>query len=87
MATYTLNVLVDDNQVSWLKENQYSLCIAKQCETQAGSKQPESDTPYTVIWKGDKDFIHKNQYQWSEEYQVFGSNEFKVSPVCHLIED
>ena len=90
MATYTLNVLVDDVQVTWLKDNKYSLCIAKQCETlpndsELQPKQPkQSDTPYTVVWKGDKDFIHTNMYQWTEEYQVFGSQTFKVSHVCHL---
>ena len=71
MATYTLNVHVDENQLKFLKDGGYTLCLAKQANGQ-----------YTVVWKGDVEYLQENEFQWQEVYQVFGSNDFKVTESC-----
>ena len=71
MATYTLNVHVDDNQLEFLKKNNFSLCLAR-----------EANKLYTVVWTDSVKYIQENEFQWSEEYQIFGSNNFEVTESC-----
>ncbi|KAK7033903.1 hypothetical protein VNI00_012527 [Paramarasmius palmivorus] len=67
MATYTLNVFIDTNQLQLMKDLGYNLCIAKMF----------NDT-YTVVWKGDMLYLQNNRFQWKEEYEVFGANTYEV---------
>jgi len=39
--------------------------------------QKVNDT-YTVIWSGNTQYLQNNIFEWVENYQVFGQNEFKV---------
>ena len=71
MTTYTLNIYVDAVQLKFLKDNGYSLCLAKQC-----------NSLYTVVWKSSVDFCQENKVKWSDKYQVFGAMEFKVAGSC-----
>lgn len=41
MATYSLNVLIDDAELTALKTSGYSLCVAKNVNGQ-----------FNVVWKG-----------------------------------
>ncbi|KIK52898.1 hypothetical protein GYMLUDRAFT_265290 [Collybiopsis luxurians FD-317 M1] len=71
MPTYTLNVMIDSEQLRILRENSYTLCIAKKVRDQLGDK-------YNVVWKGIEEPMQANRFTWTEEYQVFASNTFKV---------
>ncbi|TFK33674.1 hypothetical protein BDQ12DRAFT_766366 [Crucibulum laeve] len=50
-----------------LKSGGFNLCVAKKV-----------NGAYTVVWSGKNDYLHKNTFAWEEDYQVFGSNQFKV---------
>ncbi|KIK52885.1 hypothetical protein GYMLUDRAFT_250864 [Collybiopsis luxurians FD-317 M1] len=71
MTTYTLNVVIDNKQLLLLKENCYTLCIAKKVRDQLGDK-------YNVVWKGTADFTQNNQFKWAEQYEVFALKSFKI---------
>ncbi|KIK52884.1 hypothetical protein GYMLUDRAFT_250863 [Collybiopsis luxurians FD-317 M1] len=66
MATYTLQVTIDTSQLPDLKKSGYHLCLARKV----------GDT-YNVIWKGDKQFLMSNEFQWTQRYRVFASKAFE----------
>lgn len=73
MATYTLNVEVAVNQLDLLKESGYNLCLARNV----------NDT-YTIVWSGNTKYLYQNVFKWTEEYQVFGQDNFTVRLVFML---
>ncbi|KAF9456673.1 hypothetical protein BDZ94DRAFT_1275126 [Collybia nuda] len=60
MATYLLNIVIDDAELKALKSSGYSLCVAKNVNGQ-----------FNVVWKGIQ-FLAFNTIEWTEQYQVFG---------------
>ncbi|KAK7033904.1 hypothetical protein VNI00_012528 [Paramarasmius palmivorus] len=66
MATYTLKLHIDPNQLQTMKRLNYNLCIAKKV-----------NGVYTVVWQGDQQYLVDNTFEWTENYQVFGTNTFE----------
>ncbi|KIK52909.1 hypothetical protein GYMLUDRAFT_49737 [Collybiopsis luxurians FD-317 M1] len=72
MPTYTLNVLIESEQLKLLKENCYTLCIARKVHDPLGAR-------YTVVWSGTKDFSEDNNvFRWTDGYTVYASKKFQV---------
>jgi len=70
MSTLQLTVEVDPDQLEFLSNNNYSLCIAK-AGSSGGPAKP------TVIWTGG-DILPNNEFQWQDVYQVFGAVSYTV---------
>ncbi|KAG8817174.1 hypothetical protein FRC17_011337 [Serendipita sp. 399] len=70
MANINLIVEVDRDQVEFLKQNGYKLSIAKTVANDTGSN-------ISVIWSGG-DFFYSNEFQWSDDYQVFAAVSYTV---------
>jgi hypothetical protein len=68
-TTYTLEVQIGTNQMKFLVDGKYKLCIAKSVTT------PEAPSTINVIWSGG-DFQVDNEFQWEENYKVYGSDAF-----------
>ncbi|TFK33531.1 hypothetical protein BDQ12DRAFT_670156 [Crucibulum laeve] len=66
-SSYTLIVEIGNNQLDTLKASGFNLCVAKKV-----------NGAYTVVWSGKDDYLHKNTFNWNEDYQVFGQNNFQV---------
>ena len=75
MSQYTLKVHVDHSQYPTLKASHYRLCVAKMVNQM-----------YTVVWSGD-DFLQNNTFQWTEEYEVFGQENFTVGALVQASTD
>ncbi|ESK93168.1 hypothetical protein Moror_1104 [Moniliophthora roreri MCA 2997] len=74
MATYTLNVFIDTNQLQLMKDLGYNLCVAKLF-----------NDSYTVVWKGDMKYLQNNRFQWKDEYEVFASNSYTVGLLVEAV--
>lgn len=70
MATFTLNINIDPTQVLYLKEQGFSLFIAKLTKGQAKAN---------VIWRSTPSFLEVNSYQWLAAYAIAGAENVEVS--------
>ena len=70
MTTYTLVVTVGENQMQSLVSGGYNLCISKVVSYPGRGKQS-----HNVVWVGG-DFLESNTFQWTEQYQVYGAENF-----------
>lgn len=61
----TINIALDDQQ--FLKDNGYSLCIAKRTKEHS----------YNVIWSSYDKYVARNMFSWVPLYELFGSNTFQ----------
>jgi hypothetical protein len=63
---YTLTIEIGNRIFHWLKDNGFNLCICKKV-----------DDMYNVVWHGGG-FFPENHYEWTQEFAVFGSDQYKV---------
>lgn len=70
MATFTLNINIDPTQVLYLKEQGFSLFLAKLVQDQAEAN---------VIWRSTPSFLEANLYQWLAAYAIAGTESVEVS--------
>jgi hypothetical protein len=61
----TIQIAPDDLET--LKGSKYKLCFAKKVK---GAK-------YNVVWQSYGNYLANNQFSWTPEYQIFGSNQFQ----------
>lgn len=60
-----MTVYIEPEMLNILKSGNYVLCIAKKV-----------NDSYTVVWKGIKDILRKNYFEWEPKYEIFGTNSF-----------
>lgn len=70
----TVTIQIDPEDQERLKDNRYKLCFAK--------KVAEGD--YNVVWQSYEDYLSTNEFSWTPQYQIFGSNDFKGSVKVHV---
>lgn len=61
----TIKITEEDLRV--LKSSDYKLCFAKKV----------ADAAYNVVWQSYSKYLSNNQFSWTPQYQLFGSNTFK----------
>lgn len=74
MSTYTLIVEIAMEDFKILKDSGYKLCLGRR-----------NNGNLNVVWFGDVDYLSNNEFQWTDEFQVFGQNRFKVSHMSSSI--
>lgn len=65
-AQKTVNIDIDPDTLEDLKNNEYKLCFAKKVAS-----------TYNVVWQSYDSYLVSNQFQWTPQYQLFGSNTFQ----------
>jgi hypothetical protein len=68
VVTFRLNVEIATPHYKFFKSKEYNLCVAKMVNDE-----------YTVVWSGNHKYLEGTVFEWKEQYQVFGQNEFEVS--------
>ena len=69
-----LNVEIDDEDLEFLREAGLELNIAIKV----------NDT-FNVVWYSDSDYLETNPYAWSQEFELFGSNDFQPGSKVEMI--
>lgn len=64
-AQKSVNILIDADDLGFLKDNKYMLCFAK--------KVGDS---FNVVWQAYDKFLANNNFSWVPQFQLFGSNVF-----------
>jgi hypothetical protein len=72
----SVNVKIAAADLTFLKRAKYCLCFAKKV----------ADT-YTVVWQSYDDYLENNKFSWVPQYQVFGTNTFKVGAKVEVATD
>ncbi|WP_255515530.1 hypothetical protein [Flavobacterium sp. ZT3R18] len=65
-TTKVVNILIDSADLQTLKDAHYMLCFAKKV----------GDT-YNVVWQAYAEYLGNNEFSWTPQYQLFGTNTFK----------
>jgi hypothetical protein len=60
-------IKIDEDELTKLKNNGYKLCFAK--------KVGEED--FNVVWQSYDSYLANNEFSWTPQYQIFGSNTFE----------
>jgi hypothetical protein len=63
----TVNIEIDPNDLTTLKNAGYRLCFAKKV----------GNADYNVVWQSYTKYLVYNSFSWTPQYQLFGSNYFK----------
>lgn len=69
-----LNVEIDEEDLEFLREAGLELNIAIKV----------NDT-FNVVWYSDSDYLGTNPYAWSQEFELFGSNDFQPGSKVEMI--
>lgn len=65
----TVTIQIDAGDLTQLKQNGYRLCFAKKVGNEA----------YNVIWQSYDRYLSNNDFSWTPQYQLFGSNQFQAN--------
>ena len=65
-AMKTVNVQISEADLAALKGANYKLCFAKKI----------GDNTFNVVWQSYDQYLSTNMFQWTPQYQLFGSNSF-----------
>lgn len=65
-STKKVNIEIATSDLEVLKGSKYKLCFAKKV----------GDDDYNVVWQSYLDYLPANQFSWTPQYQLFGSNRF-----------
>lgn len=68
-AQKSVQIEIAPKDFKLLKEQGYRLCFAKKVGTAA----------YNVVWQAYDDFLSNNNFSWTPQYQLFGSNVFEAA--------
>jgi hypothetical protein len=60
-------IQIAEEDLATLKANDYKLCFAKKV----------GDADYNVVWQSYNKYLANNQFSWTPQYQLFGSNIFQ----------
>lgn len=66
-AQKTVTISIASEDLKLLKKSNFKLCFAKKVGTAA----------YNVVWQSYVKYLTDNQFSWTPEYQLFGSNVFQ----------
>ena len=67
LADKTINIQIDQNDLTQLKDGHYMLCFAKKIKNQN----------YNIIWQAYWDYMVNNQIHYYPQYAAFGSQYFE----------
>lgn len=62
-----VNIQLTAEALTQMKQSNYKLCFAKKVGNSA----------YNVVWQSYKDYLMFNEFSWTPQYQLFGSNSFR----------
>jgi hypothetical protein len=62
-----VTIKIDPNDLKELKSSDYKLCFAKKV----------GNDDYNVVWQSYTKYLGNNQFSWTPQYQLFGSNVFQ----------
>jgi hypothetical protein len=65
----TVSIQIDSNDLATLKQNGYKLCFAKKVGNEA----------YNVVWQSYVQYLAFNDFSWTPQYQMFGTNQFQAN--------
>ncbi|RON50154.1 hypothetical protein [Pseudomonas frederiksbergensis] len=65
----TVSIQIDSADLTTLKQNGYKLCFAKKVGTEA----------YNVVWQSYVQYLSFNDFSWTPQYQLFGTNQFQAN--------
>ncbi len=65
----TVTIQIDSADLTQLKQSGYKLCFAKKVGNEA----------YNVIWQSYTQYLSFNDFSWTPQYQLFGSNQFQAN--------
>lgn len=68
-AAKTITVEVATDDLTFLKKNGYKLCFAKKV----------AEGTFNVVWQSYTDYLVTNEFSWTPQYQLFGSNTFRAT--------
>lgn len=63
-----VNVEIAEKDFATLKESGYKLCFAKKV----------GDNDFNVVWQSYNDYLASNEFSWTPQYQLFGTNKFNA---------
>ncbi len=63
----TVIIKIAEEDLMTLKTGEYKLCFAKKVE----------NNDYNVVWQSYEEYLSNNQFSWTPQYQIFGSNTFQ----------
>lgn len=72
MKELSIQIMEDDYKI--LKENNYTLCVAKRVE----------DCDFNVIWVAEQNFTQQNSITWEDKYSIFASRTMKKGDVVSI---
>ncbi len=64
----TVSIQIDAADLTQLKNSGYRLCFAKKVGNEA----------YNVVWQSYDKYLSFNDFSWTPQYQIFGTNTFKA---------
>lgn len=64
-----VTIQIDAGDLTQLKQSGYKLCFAKKVGNEA----------YNVIWQSYVQYLSNNDFSWTPQYQLFGSNQFQAN--------
>lgn len=67
-ATKTVNISIADKDFVTLKNGGYKLCFAKKV----------GNNDFNVVWQSYDDYLSLNTFNWTPQYQLFGTNSFQA---------
>ena len=67
-AEKAVSIEIASGDLQFLKENKYKLCFAKRV----------SQSAYNIVWQSYSDYLSFNDFSWTPQYQMFGSNSFQA---------
>lgn len=62
-----VSIVIDDDDFDALKDAGYQLCFAKKV----------GDAAYNVVWQSYSKYFANNDFSWTPQYQLFGTNTFQ----------
>jgi len=68
-TTKNLTIEIAEEDLKTLKQNNYKLCFAKKV----------GNNDYNVVWQSSDGYLINNEFSWTPQYQIFGSNTFQDS--------
>lgn len=68
----TVTIQIDSSDLAMLKQNDYKLCFAKKVGNEA----------YNVVWESYGQYLAFNDFSWTPQYQLFGSNQFQDNMIA-----
>lgn len=63
----SVTIQIAPNDFNMLKDAKYKLCFAKKV-----------NSTYNVVWQSYGDYLTRNAFSWTPQYQIFGSNNFQA---------